>query len=144
MKLREYFLYAKKTKNDYSTIWIIQRLLCVSVAPFLRISTGRKLCTLFRVSHTSRIRLLRLFTLWFELKQRILVARLTQNSVHSLRPADILQNGATLTNCWIKSLFFFFAYKKYSRIFIMLRLNHWWQMDYSDDFFLYFSGPWQC
>ncbi len=51
---------------------------------------------------------------------------------------------AETTNCWIKSLFFFFAYKKYSRIFIMLRLNHWWQMDYSDDFFLYFSGPWQC
>ncbi len=37
------------------------------------------------------------------------------------------------TNCWIKSLFLFFAYKNYSRSFITLRLNHWWQMDYSDD-----------
>ncbi len=36
------------------------------------------------------------------------------------------------TNCWIKSLFFFFAYKKYSRSFITIRLNHWWWMDYSD------------
>ncbi len=41
------------------------------------------------------------------------------------------------TNCWIKSLFlFFFAYKKYSRCIIKFRMNHWWQMDYSDDAFL--------
>ncbi len=44
------------------------------------------------------------------------------------------------TNCWIKSLFFFFAYKKYYRSFITLRLNHWWQMDYSDDVFYTFLG----
>ncbi len=35
---------------------------------------------------------------------------------------------------------FFFAYKKYSRSFITLRLNHWWQMDYSDDVFYTFLG----
>ncbi len=69
----------------------------VSVAPFWRISAGHKLRRLFRVSHTTRITLLHLFMLWFEWKQRILVARLTQKSVRSLRPADILQNGATLT-----------------------------------------------
>ncbi len=44
------------------------------------------------------------------------------------------------TNCWIKSFFFFFAYKKYYRSFITLRLNHWWQMDYSDDVFYTFLG----
>ena len=32
-------------------------------------------------------------------------------------------------------IFVFFMYKKYSRRFITLRLNHWWQMDYSDDAF---------
>ncbi len=40
----------------------------------------------------------------------------TQKSIHSLGPADILQNGATLT--------LFFVYKKCSRRFITVRLNH--------------------
>ncbi len=31
-----------------------------------------------------------------------------------------------------KVISFFFVYKKYSRSFIMLRLNHWWQIDYFD------------
>ncbi len=34
----------------------------------------------------------------------------------------------------------FFAYKKYSRRFITVRLNHWWQMDYFDDVFHTFLG----
>ncbi len=42
------------------------------------------------------------------------------------------------TNCWIKS-FSFFAQKKCSRRFIKFRLNHWWQMDYSDDAFHTFT-----
>ncbi len=37
-------------------------------------------------------------------------------------------------------IFVFFAYKKYSRSFIMLWLNHWWQMDYFDDVFHTFLG----
>ncbi len=37
-------------------------------------------------------------------------------------------------------IFVFFAYKKYSRSFITLRLNHWWQMDYFDDVFHTFLG----
>ncbi len=38
--------------------------------------------------------------------------------------------------CWIKSLFFvLFLYKKYSRRFITLRLNHWWQMEHYGDAF---------
>ena len=32
-------------------------------------------------------------------------------------------------------IFVFFVYKKYSRRFITLQLNHWWQMDYYDDAF---------
>ncbi len=37
-------------------------------------------------------------------------------------------------------IFVFFAYKKYSRSFTMLRLNHWWQMDYFGDVFHTFLG----
>ncbi len=42
--------------------------------------------------------------------------------------------GAEEINCWIKSLFCF-VQKKCSHCFIKFRLNHWWQMDYSDDTF---------
>ncbi len=38
------------------------------------------------------------------------------------------------------TIFVFFAYKKYSRSFIKLRLNHWWQMEYSDYVFHTFLG----
>ncbi len=37
-------------------------------------------------------------------------------------------------------VFVFFAQKKGSRHFIKFRLNHWWQMDYSDDAFYNFLG----
>ncbi len=42
--------------------------------------------------------------------------------------------------CWIKSfiIFIFFVYKRYSRRFIKVKLNHWWQMDYFDDVFYTF------
>ncbi len=93
-------------------------LLCISVVLFWRISTGR---------------LLRLFMLWFEWKQRIRVAWLTQNSIRSLRPVVTLQNGVNVELLNKVVIFVFFAYKKYSRSFITFRLNHWWQMDYSDD-----------
>ncbi len=39
-----------------------------------------------------------------------------------------------------KVISFFFVYKKYSRSFIMLRLNHWWQIDYFDYVFHTFLG----
>ncbi len=51
----------------------------------------------------------------FEWKQRVRVVRLTQNSARSLRPADTLQNGATLKrieellNKVIVFVFVFFA-----------------------------------
>ncbi len=37
-------------------------------------------------------------------------------------------------------VFVFFAQKKYSCRFIKFRLNHWWQMDYSDDVVHTFLG----
>ncbi len=69
---------------------------------------------------------------------------LSQNSVRSLHPADILQmvlrwrRGDQLLNKVI--IFIFFAYKKYFCRFITVRLNHWWQMDYSDNVFHTFLG----
>ncbi len=53
--------------------------------------------------------------------------RLTQKSVRCLRPADILQNGATLNQrreIVELSSFVFFAQKKCSRRLINFRLNH--------------------
>ncbi len=49
----------------------------------------------------------------------------TQKRERCLYPAGILQNESEETNSWIKC----------SRRFIKFRLNHWWQMDYSDDAF---------
>ncbi len=37
-------------------------------------------------------------------------------------------------------IFVLFPYKKYSRSFIILLLNHWWQMEYSDNVFHTFLG----
>ncbi len=82
--------YTLRVKHMFaSTNFIISR------ASFWRVSTERKLRTLFCVSRNTRIHLLRIFTFWFKWKQRILVARVTQNSVRSLRSVDTLQNGAT-------------------------------------------------
>ncbi len=78
--------------------------------------------------------------------QRTLVAQLIQKTVRILCPGDNLQNGATLTQETLQCLnvevcyFCFFPYKKYSRRFITLRLNHWWQMEYSGDAFHTFLG----
>ncbi len=73
-----------------------------------------------------------LFTLWFERKQRIHVVHLTQNSIHCLRSVDTLQNGARVTRRR-QVISVFFAYKKYSRSFVKLRLNPWCHMDYFTD-----------
>ncbi len=43
------------------------------------------------------IRIVHLFTLWFEWKQRIHALLMTENSVRTLCPSNPLQNGATLT-----------------------------------------------
>ncbi len=76
-------------------------------------------------------------------RKRIRAVRLTQNSVRAIcvqrifskmalhwRKGDELLNKVVIFVC-------FFEYKKYSRSFIALRLNHWWQMDYSDNVFFY-------
>ncbi len=67
-----------------------------------------------------------LFTLWFEWKQHNHVAHLTQNSIHGLRSVYTLQNGARVMQR--SRISFFFAYKKYSRSFVELRLNPWCHM----------------
>ncbi len=69
-------------------------------------------------------------------------AALIQKSVRNLRPGDSLQNSVTLMqrrryviNCWIKPLFLFYFHTKGSRRFLTVILNHWWQVEYSDDAF---------
>ncbi len=126
MKWREYFLYAKKIKiTTFIQQFISSPSLIISVAPFWRASDGRKVWTLFSVISNKRIHIVRLFTIWFERKQRIHSLRMSENSVHTLCPS-----GDTLTrrgdNCWINVVIcIFFAYKKYSRRFIKFRLNLW-------------------
>ncbi len=88
------------------------------------------------------------FTLWFERKQHIRVVRLTQNSVRYLRPADILQNRATLTQRrsiveWSHYLYFLCIQKVFSSLHnsqikpLMADGLFWWCLSY-------FSGLWQC
>ncbi len=87
MKRREYVLYTKKKKRLYSTI----RLLCVSVAPFWRVSTEHKLRTLFCVSRSTRIRCFHSNQSVNKCRRRIRAVRLTQNSVRSLHSVDTVQ-----------------------------------------------------
>ncbi len=59
-------LFVCKENKNNSTIYSTIHLLRVSVAPFWRVFAGRKLRMMFCVSNTTRIRFLRLFTLWFD------------------------------------------------------------------------------
>ncbi len=125
MKRREYFLYTKKIKiMTFFQQFFSSLSLCVAVAPFWRLSAERKLYTLFCTQECA------IFV--NTCRKHILVLRLIQKSVRSLRSADNLQNGATVTrrdreetNCLKKYIIIiFFAYKKYSRRIIKFRLNH--------------------
>ncbi len=111
MKRQEHFL-RKEKKWLYST----NRLLCVSIAPFWRISTGCKQRTLLFVSRTTRMRCFHAIQSINKHRSCILVARLTNKRVRCLHPVDILQNSTTLKqrrlNCWIKSLFCFLCTEK--------------------------------
>ena len=105
-----------------------------------------KVIRMFSVSYVH------VFTLWFERKQHILVARLTQKSVRYLRTAQICQNGATLmwrdteeTNYWIKSLFFCFLFIQ--KLFSSLHITQIARLMTDGVFwrcFSYFPGPWHC
>ncbi len=86
----------KENKNNYFFFSTIH-LLCVTVAPFWRISPERKLRTLFCVSHNTRMRYFHSNQSVNACRKRILVLWLIQKSVRSLRSVDNLQNGATLT-----------------------------------------------
>ncbi len=111
-------------------------LICVTVATFWRISAERKLCMLFCVSRTTRIRCF----------HSNLCGAAEQNSVRSLHSlhSGIFSKMAVQWCRWDellnKSLFIFFAYKKHSCRFIKLKLNDWWQMDYFYDAFHTFLG----
>ncbi len=67
MKRREYFLYANKIKRMTLFQQIISSLsLLVSVAPFWILPFERKQHTLFCIRLNARMRMLHVFTLWFE------------------------------------------------------------------------------
>ncbi len=96
-------------------------------------------CIDFCISLDTGIRRLRRFRLWFECKQRTLVARLIQKSIHIW-----LRGDDTVPNCWIKSLFCFISTQKV----ILLLHNSQIEPLIADGVswrcFSYFSGPRQC
>ncbi len=61
-------------------------------------------------------------------------------AIHYFLFKGLLQPKMKIVNHLLITFLFFFPYKKYSRSFIMLRLNHWWQMEYSDHVFYTFLG----
>ncbi len=69
---------------------------------------------------------------WHRTAYAICVQRIFSKMVLRWRRGDELLNKVVI--------FIFFAYKKYYRCFITVRLNHWWQMDYFDDVFHTFLG----
>ncbi len=94
----------------YCTVTFFQQFvsslsLHITVTPFWRLSTERKLCTLFCISRNTRMR-------YFHSNQSI--------------------NKCRRQNCCKKVIFIFFEYKTYSRRFIKFIFNQWWQMDYPD------------
>ncbi len=83
--------------------------------PFWRVSTERKQRMLFCVSRTTQIGCFR-----------------SNQSVNKCRKMVLgWRGGDELLNKVV--IFVFFAYKKYSRSFVKLRLNPWCHMDYFTD-----------
>ncbi len=62
---------------------------------------------------------------WHRTAYAVYVQRIFSKMALRWRRGDELLNKVVI--------FIFLAYKKYSRRFIKLRLNHWWQTDYSDN-----------
>ncbi len=135
----------KENKNNYFFFqqFISSLSLRITVAPFWRLSTERKMRTLFCISHNTRMCYFRSNQSINTRRIHVLVLRLIQKSVCILRSVDNLENGATVMrrdreemNWWKKkSLFLFSLRTKSSRRFIKFRLNQWWHMDYPDDAF---------
>ncbi len=108
--------------------------------------------TYFCISLDTGMRLLLRFMLWFERKQRTLVARLIQKTVCILCPGDNLQNGATLTqkrsyDALVLNISHYFSFLYVQKVFSSLHIvtieplmadGLPWQC------FSYFSGSWQC
>ncbi len=69
---------------------------------------------------------------WHRTAYGVCVQRIFSKMALRWRSRDELLNKVVI--------FVFFAYKKYSRSFITLQLNHWWQMDNFNDVFHTFLG----
>ncbi len=121
MKLREYFLHAKKTKittlfNNSSP----PCLLLVTVAPFWRISTGRKLRTLFcQLRHTDTSSTFIYALIWKKTAYPCGAADTEQCTQFASSGYSPKLHGDKLLNKVV--IFVSFAYKNYSRSFITLR-----------------------
>ncbi len=57
-----------------------------------------------------------------------------------IREMGVLRQNAGSWNRWIVNIFVSFVYKKYSRSFIKLWLNHWCYMDYFNNVLTTFLG----
>ncbi len=70
------------------------------------------------------------------------VVQLTQNSICCLHSVDTLQNGARVGGDELlnKVIYFFYAYKKYHRSFVKLRLNLLCHIDYFTNVLATFLG----
>jgi len=106
----------------------------ISVAPFWQIWLVRKRLTLFFFMCIYAL-------VWMKTAHRRNAADTEERTLPAYCSelpkwcyADLERHrGEELLNKVI--IFVFFVYKKYYCRFIKLRLNHWWQMDYSDDAF---------
>ncbi len=128
-KLREYFLYAKKTK--ITTLFNSSSPLRQHNAILDYILWTETAYSLLCQPHREDTSFMYIYALIWSKTSGL---RLTQKSVRSFRPADILQNGAMgdAEEMNVNKVVFFlsFAHKKYSRSFVKLRLNPWCHMDY--------------
>ncbi len=138
MKRREYSLYAKKIKittlfNNLSPLR--QRSVILENIPWTQ-TANAFLCQPYHKDM--------LFSFKSKCRRRIHAARLTQHSIRYLRPGDILQNGATLTQRrqiveWSRYFYFLCVQKVFSSLHnSQMADGLFWQC------FSYFSGPWQC
>ncbi len=114
VKLREYFLCAKKTK-----ITTIQQF--VSASPYSAILEYHDVKSVNNVNISAWCCWHRTaYVVYVQIKARAYIVILSKMA---------LQGDAEETNCWIVVIFVFFAHKKYSLSFTKLRLNHWCHMD---------------
>ncbi len=104
------FFVLKENKNKYFFQQFVSSM-SLTVAPFKRLSTERKMRTLFCISLNTRMRYFLSNQSVNTCRICILVLRLIQKSVRILRSVDNLKNGATVTRrdeLLKKSIYFYF------------------------------------